>query len=396
MNIISDTTRRPDYDAIVIGARCAGAATALLLARAGQRVLVVDRAGYGSDTLSTHALMRAGVLQLSRWGVLDEVAAHSAPVRRTTFHYDDTVVEVDLAAGDGVDALYAPRRTLLDRVLVDAARDAGAVVRHGVAFTDLIGDGAGRVTGVRATCSQTGPFSATARVVVGADGRGSLLARRVGAVTRRMTRHSSATVYGYFTGIANEGYRWYFTEGASAGVIPADGGVSNVFVSMSPQRFRREVRPDVAAGFASVLADAFPEVAELVASATRVGPSRTFPGSPGHIRQAFGPGWALVGDAGSFKDPATAHGITDALRDAERLSDAVVATAGGENELSAYRRYEKARDRFAVPILENAAAVASLDWDLATLQALHLELSRILKAEVDDIFRRDSEDERAA
>ena len=112
---------RPHYDAVIVGARAAGAATAMLLARAGLRVLVVDRSRYGADTLSTHALMRGGVLQLHRWGLLDRVVdAGTPPIRHTTFHYATTSI-ITIKPSHGVDALYAPRRTLLDPVLVDAA-----------------------------------------------------------------------------------------------------------------------------------------------------------------------------------------------------------------------------------------------------------------------------------
>ncbi len=123
-------------DVVVVGARCAGAATALLLARAGARVVLVDRGGYGRDTLSTHALMRAGTLQLHRWGLLERVvAAGTPPVRRTEFRYGAAGTTVTLKPLAGVDALYAPRRTVLDPILVDAARQAGADVRYGVSVT---------------------------------------------------------------------------------------------------------------------------------------------------------------------------------------------------------------------------------------------------------------------
>ena len=128
----------PDWDAVVVGARVAGAATALLLARAGLRVLVVDRARRGSDTLSTHALMRGGVLQLRRWGVLERVVAAGAPpVRRVTFHYGSQATPVALKPHAGVSALYAPRRTVLDAALADAAEAAGARLRFGLVVTDL-------------------------------------------------------------------------------------------------------------------------------------------------------------------------------------------------------------------------------------------------------------------
>src|SRR5512132_143237 len=159
---------RTGWDAVVVGARVAGASTALLLARAGLRVLVVDRARRGSDTLSTHALMRGGVLQLRRWGVLDRVVATGAPpVRRVTFHYGRETTPVSLKPYAGVEALYAPRRTVLDAVLADAAEDAGAQLRFGLAVTDLARDGAGRVVGV--TLSDHGGATWTERtpLVVG-------------------------------------------------------------------------------------------------------------------------------------------------------------------------------------------------------------------------------------
>lgn len=378
-----DPTRDP-YDAVIVGARCAGAATGMLLARAGARVLVVDRGGYGADTLSTHALMRGAVLQLHRWGVLDDIRrAGTPPVRHTVFHYDDGVVEVPIAAGDGIDALYAPRRTLLDRVLVDAARAAGAEVRHGVRVTALTTDEAtGRVTGVRADDVLTGPFTAEASVVIGADGRGSSVARAVGAGTTLAMGNAGGVVFGYFTGLPADGYHWYFREGAGAGVIPTDGGVSVVFAAVPQSRFRREVRRDVAGGFHRILAEVAPEVATAVAAVERVGPWRSFPGQPGFLRRAWGPGWALVGDAGSFKDPISAHGITDALRDAELLADAVLAHRAGEDATRAFGAYEAVRDELTEPIIRTTDAMASFAWDRAGIQDLHIELSRAMKAEL--------------
>src|SRR4026207_2103765 len=132
-------------DAVIVGARCAGAATALLLARAGARVLLVDKGVYGSDTTSTHALMRGAILQLHRWGVLPTiVAAGTPPVHSTTFSYREQDVTVPLAPKFRVSALSAPRRALLDRILVDAATASGAQVSYGVRIDDVIVDDRGR------------------------------------------------------------------------------------------------------------------------------------------------------------------------------------------------------------------------------------------------------------
>src|SRR6266545_4605642 len=177
--------RDRDYDVIVVGARCAGSATAMLLARGGCEVLVVDRARAGSDTLSTHGLMRGGVLQLHRWGLLERIqAAATPPVRKVVFDYPDERLPITIKPSPGVDALYAPRRTVLDRVLADGASEAGAEIRFGVTVTDLVRDGPA-VTGVigrddRAT------FRASADLVVGADGIRSTVARLVDAPTTRV------------------------------------------------------------------------------------------------------------------------------------------------------------------------------------------------------------------
>ncbi|HEX9289359.1 MAG TPA: FAD-dependent monooxygenase, partial [Anaeromyxobacteraceae bacterium] len=159
----------PRYDALVIGARPAGAATAMLLARSGLRVLTVDRAPLGSDTLSTHALMRGAVVQLLRWGLLRAIeAAGTPPIRSATFHYGDEEISVPIKARGGVDHLYAPRRTVLDPLLVRAAVDAGAQVVHGVTAVDLVRDARGRVAGAVLVGADGSPNHVRAQLVIGA------------------------------------------------------------------------------------------------------------------------------------------------------------------------------------------------------------------------------------
>jgi len=172
------------YDALVVGARCAGAATAMLMARKGMRVLLIDRGSYGTDTVSTHALMRGGVLQLHRWGLLSRLQeAGTPPVRETTFHYGDQSVTVAIKPSNGVDALYAPRRTLLDATLVDAAREAGVTVRHGHTVMGLTQRSDGRVCGATAIDVDGNAITIKADLVIGADGVCSSVARMAGAET---------------------------------------------------------------------------------------------------------------------------------------------------------------------------------------------------------------------
>jgi menaquinone-9 beta-reductase len=369
---------RTRYDAVVVGARAAGAATALLLARRGLRVLAVDRGAYGSDTLSTHALMRAGVLQLGRWGLLERIeAAGTPPVRRTVFHYGDEVLDIPIKAKDGVPALFAPRRTLLDRVLVDAAVEAGAAVRHGVRVADLVRRGTGRVEGVVLHDEAGTAREVRAGIVIGADGLRSTVASLVQAPVTRQGRHATATVYGYWSGLEVDGYHWHWGAKAAAGAIPTNDGLVLLFAGVSARRFAEEAPADVPGAYRRFLAEAAPALAPRLGEARMVGSLRGFPGHPGYLRRPWGPGWALVGDAAYFKDPITAHGITDALRDAELLARAI--EAGGDEALAGY---EVRRDILSRELFDVTDRIASVAWDTGELKALHQALSGEMKNEV--------------
>jgi 2-polyprenyl-6-methoxyphenol hydroxylase-like FAD-dependent oxidoreductase len=367
----------PRYDVIVVGARPAGAATAMLLARRGFKVLVVDRQAYGSDTLSTHALMRGAVAQLRRWGLLDEIVAAGTPaIRRTTFHYGDEAIAVDIKPDGSVDALYAPRRTVLDRILVDGARAAGADVRHGATLTALNFAPDHRVVGGTIRDRDGSVHDVAADLMIGADGRHSTVARLVGARSYRRSGQRTATVYGFFSGLENRGYRWFYRPGVSAGVIPTNDGESCVFASLPPGRFARAISGGPVRVFDTILAEISVKLDEEIKVARQQGRFHGFPGEPAYFRQSFGPGWALVGDAGYFKDSLTAHGITDALRDAELLARAVA-----DGRPRAFQRYQKERDALSMELFETTQAVASFDWSMETIKQHHRRLNKAMKAE---------------
>ena len=370
----------PRYDAVISGARCAGAATALLLARSGAKVLMIDRQAYGSDTLSTHALMRGAVLQLKRWGLIPDIASADTPaIRSTTFHYGSEAIRVAIKPEHGVDCLFAPRRTLLDRLLVDAARKAGAEVRHGVLLSELLFAADGRVIGV--SLKGAGGSSMTLRtdIVIGADGRQSTVAQLVKARGYVEGSNASGIVFGYFENLPQDGFHWYFAKDFGAGVIPTNTGHC-VFAAIPAQRFSATFRGDIRRGFLQVLEASSPELRADVERGTLIGRLRGFGGAPGYLRQCHGAGWALVGDAGYFKDPLTAHGITDAFRDADLLSRAVVA--GGTRALAAYQRE---RDALSLPFLRITDAIASFSWDLDQVKQLHADLSDSMKAETNHV-----------
>jgi flavin-dependent dehydrogenase len=362
----------PSYDVVVVGARAAGAATAHLLARSGLRVLLVDRGRYGADTLSTHALMRGGVLQLSRWGLLEKIiAAGTPPVRRATFRYADAVVPATIKPSYGVDALYAPRRTVLDPILVDAAAASGADVRFGIAVADLYRDRQGAVTGVVGRTRDGQAFRARARIVVGADGIRSTVAERAGAPFERVGTSAAAVTYGYWSGLQTDGYEWNFRPGAASGVIPTNDGQVCVFASASPRRIGRGgLEP-----LTKIIAESSADLAHRLAAAVPPHALRTFTGRPGHIRRSWGPGWALAGDAGYFKDPLTAHGLTDALRDAELLARGIIAVvADGADERDALASYQLTRDALSTALFDVTGVIAGHRWTDEEIPSLLLQL----------------------
>ncbi len=373
----------PRYDVVVVGARAAGAATAHLLARFGLRVLLVDRSRYGADTLSTHALMRGGVMQLTRWGLLDQVIAAGTPaVRRTTFRYADDIVPITIKSSYGVDALYAPRRTVLDPILVDAAILSGVDVRFGVAVTGVDRDRHGTVTGITGRSRDGQVIRARARVVVGADGIRSTIADAVGAPYERIGRSVGATTYGYWTGLDTDGYEWNYRPNAASGVIPTNAGQACVFAGATPRRIGRGgLEP-----LTRIVAESSPDLSARLTAAVPPPTLRTFTGRPGHIRRSWGRGWALVGDAGYFKDPLSTHGITDALRDAELLARAIVAVIrDGADERDALAGYQATRDTLSTPLFDVMDLIAGHRWTDHEIPDLLLQLNAAMSDELDTL-----------
>jgi len=364
-------------DAVIVGARCAGAATAMLLARAGARVVLVDRGVYGTDTLSTHALMRGAVLQLHRWGILPCImAADTPPVFSTTFSYTAHDITVPIEPKFGVAALYAPRRALLDRTLVDAAAASGTDVRYGIRVDDVIVDDNGRVRGITAMAGAARQ-RIEADIVIGADGLHSTIADRVGAPRIVEGRHAAGVLYSYWENLLVDGYYWRFRPDVSIGAIPTNDGATCVFASVASESFRAEIHGDATSAYRRLIRHASAEFDARLDGAQRVEPIRGFAGHPGFIKRSVGPGWALVGDAGYFKDPATAHGITDALRDAELLARAITRGTAG-----ALADYETTRHDLSLRLFEVTDAIASFAWTDDELQALHRTFSSEMSREV--------------
>ncbi len=365
------------YDVVIVGARCAGAATAMLLARQSASVLVVDWSAPATETVSTHALMRGAVLQLDRWQVLPRIKASLTPaIRTTTFHYGPSSIALPIKPSPGVDALYAPRRSVLDSALVAAAWNAGATVRYGVAFKDVMINAKGDVIG--AVLSQGGtPITVSANIVIGADGRRSTVARRVHAQTEKLAQNTTACVYGYFDGIPDSGTHWHYAPGIGTGVIPTNSGQHCVFAAMSPDRFKSHGRQArTAADLAAFVTAANPVCGKQVKSARLQGRLTGFLGQKGFTRRSWGRGWALVGDAGYFKDPLTAHGISDALRDAE-----ILASALGRGTTAALAQYQHTRDTLSAEFFEITDQIAGLKWELPELQDMHMDLNKAMKSQ---------------
>jgi 2-polyprenyl-6-methoxyphenol hydroxylase-like FAD-dependent oxidoreductase len=339
------------YDAIVIGARCAGSPTAMLLARRGHRVLVVDKASFPSDTMSTHLVHPPGVAALERWGLLDRlVKTGCPPVERYSFDFGPVSVAGSPQPIDGISRAYGPRRTVLDKLLVDAASEAGAEVREAFTVEEILSED-GAVTGIRGHSRGGDTVTEKAKVVIGADGKHSLLAKAVEPEAYNERPSQMAMYYAYWSGLPVDGFETRLRAEQRRGwaALPTHDDLTCVPFGWPREEFEAN-RKDIEGNFLATI-DLDPEFAERVRSATR---ESKFIGTgelPGYFRKPFGPGWVLVGDAGYHKNPITAMGINDAFRDAELVAVGLGDSLAGERSFDqAMGAYQEARDTAAMPV----------------------------------------------
>jgi flavin-dependent dehydrogenase len=357
------------YDAIVVGARAAGSPTAMLLARKGHRVLLVDRAVFPSDTLSTHYIHQPGIARLRRWGLLDRLIATGCPPSRSLlFDAGPFALSGAPLPSDGVAEAYAPRRTVLDAMLVEAAAEAGAEVRAGFPVDELVVEN-GAVVGVR-----SGDSVERAHVVIGADGRNSFVARAVQAPEYHARPGLTCAYYTYWGGIEGGDVELYPREGRMVmGGARTNDGLRIVIVFWPKSEFHA-VRANVERSFHDALALA-PPLAERLATGERADRFYGIGDLPFYYRRPYGPGWALVGDAGYHKDPITAQGITDAFRDADLLAEALHAGFTGTQPLDdALADYERIRNEETRPLYELTHEFALLAPPAPEQQALFASL----------------------
>ena len=335
-------------DAIVVGARCSGSATAIALARAGRRVVAIDRAKFPSDTLSTHLLFAGGVSELHALGALERVEAAGAPRCPAAFM---AAKGYEVTAGysrtaEGIDYGMSVRRIALDAALVETARAAGAEVRERTKVTALLRDGE-RVAGVRATGPDGVDRAIWAPLVVGADGRKSFVAREVGVEEPyRVTPNQRACVFAYWRDLREEwrpiAAQW--REGDDLGTaFPCDGGLVLVLLMPPVEQgpaYRDDPEGEYLRGIAKI-----PALRERLEGCTLDSKIRISTDHPAYFRRSSGPGWALPGDAGHFKDPVTAQGIRDALRYGRRLGEHAAPVLDDPGRLDrALRAWERERE----------------------------------------------------
>ena len=343
------------FDVIVVGARCAGAALAMLVARQGAKVLLLDRSTFPSDIPHGHFVHRHGPHRLRSWGLLERVALRTPAVSRMVIDLGDFPLRVGNLIEDGLPWGYGPRRTTLDKILIDAAIESGVEFREGIAvFEYVLSDG--RVVGVRGRTSTGSEIDERATLTVGADGRRSQLAR---AMDARIYNHVDTLLcyyFGYWSDVETEEFELYVRSQQRRVIFSfrTEDGLFAVFVGAPIEEFA-EIRRDINGAFMKTL-DLVPDFADRIRAGRHQ--ERYYGASdlPNFYRKPYGPGWALVGDAGLHKDPFLALGICDAWRDAELLATAIGDGLAGRRPMDeALADYESQR---------NAASAADYDQNI--------------------------------
>lgn len=375
---------QPTYDVIVVGARCAGSSTAMLLARKGYRVLVVDRAAFPSDTISTHLIHPPGVAALRRWGLVERLIATGCPAIHT---YSFDFGPFAIAGSPGTDAepvAYAPRRTVLDKLLVDAAVESGVQVRERFTVTDVLFD-QGVVTGIHGHGEDGHPVSERARVVIGADGIYSQVARAVQPEQYNEKPRLNAGYYTYWSNLPMNGrFEAYSRPRRVFAAWPTNDDLTLLIAGWPIDEFEAN-KSDIEGNYLRTI-DLVPSFAARLREARRV--DRFYGATvPNYFRKPYGRGWALVGDAGYIKDSITAQGIADAFRDAEWCAEAVDAALGGARPFeAAMADYQTARDAHALPMYEFTAQIAAMTPPPEDFQRLLGAVGRN-RAAMDDFAR---------
>jgi len=361
------------YDAIIVGARCAGSPTAMLLARKGYRVLVVDRATFPSDTVSTHVLHPLAVAALARWGLVDRLAATNCPPIHTyTFDFGPFTIAGSPGTNDAPVA-YCARRTVLDKLLVDAAAEAGAEIRQGFGVEEILIED-GRVVGIKGRSPGGGAVIERSRIVVGADGRYSALAAAVRPDQYHERPPLLAAYYTYWSDLPIDGrFDTYIRPHRGFAAAPTHDGLTLTVGGWPHAEFEAN-KKDVEGHFLKMF-ELAPEFAARVRGAKRVAP---FSGAtvPNFFRKPYGPGWVLVGDAGYNKDPITAQGILDAFRDAEHCAIALDETFTGARAFDVVMaEHQRARDEHVLPMYEFTCQLATLEPPPPQMQQLFAAIS---------------------
>ena len=362
------------YDAIVVGARCAGSPTSMLLARRGYRVLLVDRATFPSDTISTHILWPHGAAVLARWGLLGALEATGAPpiCRRMTFDVGPFALHGSVPdANDGLGG-FCPRRTVLDNLLLEAAAASGVEVLEAFTVESLLFDG-DTVVGIRGRQRNGATVDERARMVIGADGVHSFVAKHAGAQEYDRRPIAACAYYSYFSDVPQDDIELYVREHCAFGGIPTNDGLHLVMVNWPTREFAT-VRGDVEGHVRRALAMA-PDFAARVNSGKRQETWYGTAGVPNYFRKPYGKGWALVGDASYNRDPITAQGMSDAFIDAEQLVQAIDAGLGGSENLEiALARMEATRNERVRPMYEFTYQLAALEPPPLPMQQLFAAL----------------------